>query len=233
MKLTGRQKEFLSQFLDLYREADEPLHYARVAERLGVGRITAYDMLRLLEEKGLVTSEYVLPPSRSAGRSSIVFRPTPAADALLAELAGDDWERAEWQEVKERILEALRAGKGGHYEELLDGIFSRLDEQRSPLFAAAEMVTAFVLALDQLTREAEVSGLSEHMRDLGFPGEMGLDALAGLTVGLSLVERTNRHLTTQLVGRVRQYQTNLVRLSAENRTRLSDFSHEVLKIVGI
>ncbi|HID63423.1 MAG TPA: Lrp/AsnC family transcriptional regulator, partial [Anaerolineae bacterium] len=37
MKLTGRQKMFLSRFLDLYREAEEPLHYTVVAERLGVG----------------------------------------------------------------------------------------------------------------------------------------------------------------------------------------------------
>jgi hypothetical protein len=50
MKLTGRQRAFLSTFLDLYREAQEPLHYTTVAQRLGVSKITAYDMLRLLEE---------------------------------------------------------------------------------------------------------------------------------------------------------------------------------------
>jgi len=61
MKLTGRQKVFLSKFLDLYGEAEGPLHYTTVAERLGVSKITAYDMLRILEEKGLVASEYVLP----------------------------------------------------------------------------------------------------------------------------------------------------------------------------
>ncbi|MHB0874615.1 MAG: helix-turn-helix domain-containing protein, partial [Anaerolineae bacterium] len=96
MQLTGRQREFLGKFLDLYCEADHPLHYAAVAERLNVGKISAYDMLRLLEEKGLLISEYVLPPGRSAGRSSIVFRPTPKATALMAQLAGEDWERAEW-----------------------------------------------------------------------------------------------------------------------------------------
>jgi hypothetical protein len=40
MKLTGRQRAFLGDFLDLYREAQDALHYTTVAERLGVGRIT-------------------------------------------------------------------------------------------------------------------------------------------------------------------------------------------------
>jgi len=40
--------------------------------------MTAYDMLRLLEERGLVTSEYVLP-EQGPGRSMIVFRPTAKA----------------------------------------------------------------------------------------------------------------------------------------------------------
>jgi len=233
MKLTGRQKAFLSKFLDLYREADEPLHYTTVAERLGVGKITAYDMLRLLEEKGLVTSEYVLPTGRSAGRSSIVFRPTPKAHELMAQLAGEDWEQAEWQEVKEQILQALREGKGGDYQELLDEILLRLEEQKSPLLAAAEMVTAVILSLNQLTRDAEASGLSEHLRALGFPGEMGLNALAGLTVGLSFVERANRRLITRLVSQVQRYQENLARLNAENKRRLSEFAQEAWKILGV
>ena len=233
MKLTGRQKAFLNKFLDLYREADEPLHYTTVAERLGVGKITAYDMLRLLEEKGLVVSEYVLPASRSAGRSSIVFRPTLKADELMEQLAGEDWERAEWQEVKEQILQALRAGKGGDYQELLNDILLRMEEQGSPLLAAAEMVTAVILSLHQLKEDITATKLSEHLRALGFPGEMGLNALAGLTIGLSFVERANRRLISQLVSQVQRYQENLTRLSAENKRRLSDFAQEVWKIVGV
>jgi DNA-binding IclR family transcriptional regulator len=60
MKLTGRQKAFLAKFLELYRQAQKPLHYTDVAAAVGVAKITAYDMLRLLEKRGLVRSEYVL-----------------------------------------------------------------------------------------------------------------------------------------------------------------------------
>ena len=233
MKLTGRQRAFLGKFLDLYREIDGPLHYTTVAERLGVGKVTAYDMLRLLEEKGLVSSEYTLPVNRSAGRSSIVFHPTPKADEVITQLAGKGWEQAEWQEVKEQILQALRAGRGSDYHELLNDIFLRINEQSSPLLAAAEMVTAVILSLNQLKARTTMVGLSKHLQNLGFPGEMGLNALAGLTVGLAFAERANRHLASRLTSHVQRFQDNLSRLSAENKQHLSDFAQEVWKIVGV
>ena len=39
MELTGRQRAFLSQFLDLYRETRELLHYSAVGRRLGVSTV--------------------------------------------------------------------------------------------------------------------------------------------------------------------------------------------------
>ena len=82
--------------LDFYRESEDAVHYALVAERLGVSKFTAYDMLRLLEKKSYVTSEYVLDPQRSGpGRSTVLFRPTEKAQALLHRLAGDTPESAD------------------------------------------------------------------------------------------------------------------------------------------
>lgn len=233
MKLTGRQKVFLKNFLDLYREGDEPLHYTTVAERLGIGKVTAYDMLRLLEEKGLVHSEYVLPPSRSgAGRSSVVFRPTQQAQQVLMEFAGDAWDQASWEEIKENILASLRKSEGNDYKELLEDILLRLDEQSSPLVAAAEWVTAVTLSLRQLQEDAFSSGWKERLRDIGFPGELGLEALGGFAVGLSFVERINRRLIGRLLRHVQSYQANLDRLTTLNRRRLADFAQEVWKITS-
>ena len=232
MKLTGRQKNFLSKFLDLYREADRPLHYAVLADGVGVTKITAYDMLRLLEERGLVASEYVLPEGGGPGRSSIVFSPTEKAVTVMAQLAGESWDTAEWDEVKERILAALREGKGTDYQSLLEEILIRIPERKSPMLFVAEMITAAVLSLNQLKEEAAAKGLFENLRALGFPGELGLNALAGLTLGLTLVEKANRRVTTLLLSYTQKYQGHLTRLSADNKKRLSDFAQEVMKIVG-
>jgi len=232
MKLTGRQRSFLSQFLDLYREAREALHYTTVAERLGVSKITAYDMLRLLEKRGLVQSEYVLRgKGRGAGRSSIVFRPTPKAHTLFAELAGEAVDLEQWEAAKVRILEALETGKGGDYQDLLKEILERLPERQSPLLYAAEMVTAVILSLQQLREDASASGLSDRLRSLGLPEEAGFSALGGLAVGLSFAERANRRLINLLLSHVGRYQELLSRLSAENLGRLADFTGEVMRIL--
>ncbi len=232
MKLTGRQRAFLSQFLDLYREGREPLHYTAVAQRLGVSKITAYDMLRLLEERGLVQSEYVLRgKGRGAGRSSIVFRPTPHADTLFTKLAAEVEDRDEWETVKTHTLQALQAGKEKGYQGLLEEILARLPSRQSPMLYAAEMITAVLLSLQQLREEASTSGLFDKLRSLGLPGEAGLSALGGLTLGLSYVERINRRLTGLLLSYTDRYQEIISHLSTENKRRLSNFAGEVMKIV--
>ncbi|MEW6231409.1 MAG: helix-turn-helix domain-containing protein [Chloroflexota bacterium] len=230
IKLTGRQREFLGKFLDLYQEARQPLHYSAVAERLGVSPMTAYDMLRLLEERGLVTSKYVLPET-GPGRSNIVFSPTGKAPTVIARWAGEDWDREGWVAVKERILQALREGRGTDYRGLLDQILLRIPERKSPMLYATEMITAVLLNLHQLREEARTSSPLESLRALGLPGELGLNALAGLTLGLTFVERANRRITSLLLSYSRKYQAHLARLSTENKERLSDFTQEVMRLI--
>jgi ABC-2 type transport system ATP-binding protein len=91
MKLTRRQEGFLRQMLDLYHQMNKPLHYSEIAERVGVSRFTAYDMLRLLEKNGFVASDYQLAADKSGpGRSEIVFMPTERTHRLLSALVGPD-----------------------------------------------------------------------------------------------------------------------------------------------
>ncbi len=232
MKLTGRQRMFLNNFLDLYWEAQEPLHYTAVAKRLGVGKITAYEMLRLLEEKGLVSSEYALPQgSRGPGRSTILFRPTEKAAALMADLAGEQWDEMSWERAKEQILQALRDGKGTGYEDLLEEILLRIPERKSPMLYLAEMITAVILGLYQIGGKTSTQSLFEKLRILGPAGELGLNAIGGLILGLSLVERANRRFTSILLSYTQKYQTYLEHLSAEKRRLLSDFAQEVVRIL--
>jgi len=232
MRMTGRQKSFLSQFLDLFREAREPLHYTTVAQHLGVSKITAYDMLRLLEERGLVQSDYILRgKGRGAGRSSIVFRPTPQADALFAELSSEAGHLEEWETIKMRVLEALQAGDKRRYQDLVEEILARLPSCKSPLLYAAEMITAVILSLRQLQEEASAAGLFDRVRSLGLPGEAGLSALGGLALGLSFVEQVNQGLIVQLLSYLTRYQEIIANLSAESKQRLANFAGEVMRVV--
>ena len=231
MKLTGRQETVLGEFLDLYSQAQEPLHYTHVAEVLGVGKVTAYDMLRLLEKRGLVRAEYVLRgQGQGGGRSTVVFVPTEKAHDLYADLAGEDWAEVEWEIAKAQILDALR--QRTDYQTMLDEILTRLPERTTSMVYAAEMVTAVILNLLLVEKDTSASALVERLKALGLPGEVGLNALSGLAMGLSLVERVNRRLADKLGDAVQGYQRSLVHLRGEGSRYLSSFVQEVMQVVA-
>jgi hypothetical protein len=94
------------------------------------------------------------------------------------------------------------------------------------------MVTAVILNLLLVEGEASASALVERLKQLGLPGEVGLGALGGLTVGLSFVERANQHVSDTLVEATRGYQQSLGRLGAEGKRHLSSFVQEVLSAVA-
>lgn len=231
MKLTGRQRAFLSKFLELYRQTQKPLHYTDVAEAFGVAKITAYDMLRLLEKHELVRSEYVLRgKGQGAGRSTVVCVPTAKAHTLLTEQLGASWDRAEWDKVTAYILDGLR--QQTDYQKLLEEILTQLSERTTPLLYTAQMVTAVILNLLLVEEELSTSALIERLKALGLPGEAGLNALSGLTFGLSFVERANRRVTDKLVSFTWIYQHSLGRLSAEGKRHLVSFVRDVMQAVA-
>jgi energy-coupling factor transport system substrate-specific component len=230
MRMTERQRAFLEQFWELYREVKAPLHYSQVAERLKMSNISAYDMLRLLKRQGMVASQYLLPKrQRGPGRSTIVFFPTQQAAALISSSLFDERERVEWEQLKEKILQTLRKGRD-EYDEILDELLSRMPHRKSPLLYSTEMIAAIVLQMCQLKEEARARLLSEA-RTLIQTGESGLNALAGLPLGLTLVEEANRSFTSKLVSCVEKYQRYLAKLSAERKKALTEFFLEVVKAV--
>lgn len=103
VKLSSRQRDFLGRLFDLSHEAAGPVRYVEVARALDVNPVTAYEMLRLLEDKGLVRSETVRPQGRKS-RSVVVFSPTEKAAALLAELTGGSLSEQEWEKARSDIL---------------------------------------------------------------------------------------------------------------------------------
>jgi predicted transcriptional regulator len=232
-KLTHRQQQFLSQFLDIYREMKQSVHYVTVAERLGVGKVTAYEMLRLLEERGLVRAEYQSNPDQHGpGRASVLFYPTQDARQLLSLLAGDSANFEDWRVAKEQILQKLREGKAGGYEELLSDLLARIPERRSPLIFVTELITAVILTLATIQEAPEIRALMGRLQKIGLPQEIGLSALSGITMFLSILERTNRRFSTILLAQVNRYEDAFLQLSEESRWKLGEFTREVVRILS-
>ena len=231
MKLTFRQKAFLSKVLDLYRETQEPLHYSVVAERLGLSNSTAYDMLRLLEQKGMINSEYAIPKATyGPGRSSILFFPTAEAIDLFSRLAGESQKQEEWEDVKAHILRSLRQGKASNYQGLLCELLVGIPEARSPLVHCAEVITALLLSL----REArhKLGGQSPVSMLLGAPvSKLGMSILAGLVLGLSVADQRVQRLLGDFRKYTEKYEASLQELSPESLIALHRFAQDVWGIL--
>ena len=231
-KLTHRQQQFLSQFLDIYQESGKPIHYVELAKRLDIGKITAYEMLRLLETRGLIEAEYRLPAgNRGPGRSEVLFQPTQEAMHLINYLSGGYIDNESWELAKQHILQQLHNKKAGGYETLLNDLLIRIPEQRSPLIFMTEMITAIILTLASIQKTVEGKGLIDRLSRIGFPGEIGLIALAGIGAVLSVVEEVNLKLSTFLLEQSGKYQEMFTQLNAEKREQLTDFARDVAKIV--
>jgi len=231
-KLTRRQQQFLGQFLDMYQEIDEPIRYVELAKRLDIGKVTAYEMLRLLEKRGLVEAEYHLPPGdRGPGRSAVFFRPTPEAIRLINVLSDGTAETEAWEEARERILQQLHDGKVEGYETLLNDLLVRISERRSPLIYMTEMITATILSVASVHKAAEDKGLLDRLRRIGLPGEIGLSALAGISSALSVIEDVNLRFSTFLLEQSGKYHEMVTQISEEKRNQLSDFAREAAKII--
>lgn len=232
-KITYRQQQFLCQFLDIYQEMKVPVHYITVAERLGVGKITAYEMLRVLEDYGLLNTEYQTSPDQHGpGRSQVLFYPTKEAAILIKNLAGDSVEVREWEIVKEQILEKLRAGNANGYEDLLDNLLARSVEKKSPLIYATEIITSIVLTLTSLQDKPEIRNLLKMLGRIGFPHEIGLGVMSGITMFLSVMEDTNRHTTSVLLAQVSHYENAISQLSNEKLRLLNSYTREVVQILS-
>ena len=191
MKLTHRQEIFIIRLLDLCREFKGPIHYSTLAERVGVSPFTAYDMLRLLEEKGFVTSEYRIEAGKSTvGRSEIVFLPTQLAYNRFAELAnGADLRN--WEEVKSQIMKRIFAGDIRDHDIAIDLITRVPPDAPDSLRYCFEVITLLVLRLGKNTgRKVLVERMPQILGWKESFSKSGLIILGGFILGLLAMDNS-------------------------------------------
>ena len=231
-KLTPRQRAFLDKLLELYREHRGPVHYSDVATRIGVNRFSAYDMLKVLEKKGLVSSSYALSAGHSGpGRSMVVFSPTPQADAILARSAEMARLCENWPDVRQQVLTKLQEARETNYQDALNDLLACLPEAKAPLDFCAEMIGALLLNMRRAKARAGGRNPFRALAALRANDDTGLETLAGLSVGatLSAGDETSLSLTRRLLEHVHHYQSTLSKLGTEARSALVQFLEEALE----
>jgi hypothetical protein len=229
LKLTARQRAFLDKLLELYREHKGPVHYSAVAERLGVNRFSAYDMLKVLEKKGFAASSYALAAGHAGpGRSMVVFAPTPQAAAIVVPGSRPD---EDWPGVRERILNKLKSAREANYREALNDLLARLPEANAPLTYCAEMIGALLLNMQRVKTRAGGLNPFRALSVFRTHDVTVLETLAGFSVGATLLanDEAGPSLTQRLLDHAQRYHANLSRLSEEARSALVQFLEEALE----
>ena len=226
MKLTPRQQTFLDKLFELYRELKGPVHYSIVADKLGVNKFSAYDMLKGLEGKGVAASDYVLNDTQMGpGPSQVVFYPTQKATQFLPQLRDEMRYNADWQRVKERILKRLQESHQSNSTDTLREALSNLPDTKIPLNYCAEMISVLLLNIDRLRSY----NIMPAMDTLPPKGQVGLATLAGLSLGSSLTNGSDeKTLTEKLITHTQRFQNQLAELSDESITKLSAFLNDAM-----
>ena len=222
IRITRRQETFIYNLLDLYRELDGPIHYSVLAERVGVSPFTAYDMLRLLEEKGLAASEYRVDNDKPVpGRSEVFFWPTEQARNLWKVLAGET-DTGDWETVKSRVLNRIRGGELQD-RELAEQMLARVPPEGSPILRyCVEIIT--ILAL-RLKRGAGRQLLAEYLKKILSEQDgisrVNLSLLSGFALGVLANENVdNASLSSQMLEHIQRYQSLILEMDAKLMKRL-------------
>ena len=226
MKLTPRQQTFLDNLFELYREFKGPVHYSVVADKLGVNKFSAYDMLKVLEEKGVAASDYVLNDDQvGPGRSQVVFYPTHKAAQFLTQLREEMRYNADWQRVTESLLQHLKDSARSSPAEALRESLSNLPDAKTPLNYCAEMVSVLLLNIQRLKNQ----NITPILETINLKGDLGLAALAGLSLGSSLSnEADDKSLREKLLTNTQRFQSQLAEMSEESINKLSSFLNDAM-----
>lgn len=221
MKLTPRQQAFLDNLFELYREFKGPVHYSVVADKLGVNKFSAYDMLKVLEEKGVAASDYILNDDQvGPGRSQVVFYPTHKAAQFLTQLRDEMRYNADWQRVKENILRRLQEARRANSGDALKDALSTLPDTKVPLNYCAEMISVLLLNIERMRS----SNITPFVETLSTKGQIGLASLAGLSMGFSLNQDQDvedKSLIEKLTTHTQRFQNQLADMSEESISKLS------------
>ncbi len=229
MKLTRRQEEFIKKTIELGQELDGPFHYTVLAEQLGVSPFTAYDMLRLLEEKGFVTSEYQLATDKTGpGRATRLFCPTEKARERHRTFAANSTEALELEgdELRQFLLQKKASGELPH-PDLGQEMLARIPptDGNEQVSYCMEVMTILVLRLKQSDGlDLLSSHLSKMLSDDGTMTQTNLCLLGGFAFGiLAEHDSADNEWTDMLFEHVQQYVMIIMQLSAKECQIISQY----------
>lgn len=231
-RLTRRQQQFLTQFIDIFRESGKPLSYHYIAERMRVGKISVYEMLRLLEQSGYIKTDYK-PGDKShrPGRPAISFSPTKKAFDLTQRLVMTADELEYWSVQKEVYLNRLRDHDLFVYSEFRRELLSRIHLRKTPLLHVTEMVTIILLTISSLPSTEKISILWKKISRVGSSGEISLHTFLGIALAVSCLDQEDKRISDDLFNNISWYEYYLQDMHIENHNRVCNYIREAASVI--
>ncbi|GAP22032.1 hypothetical protein [Leptolinea tardivitalis] len=232
-RLTRRQQQFLLQFLDLYREMNQPLHYKFVAERLKIGKVSVYEMLRLLEFNGFVKAEFESVTRRPGpGRPSVLFYPTKIAFEQTQRLSIAPSDLEIWRKRKDYLLEHLANTDKSNLDSLFKELYDRYSKvEMSTLLQITENITMLLLTINRMPKTPELHNLLVEISQIGRPGRMNLSTLFGFALAIAQFGIIDKQLSAEFFNNINKYEFYLQDMHADNHQRLCDYTHDAVEIL--
>ena len=242
MRITKRQKEFLQSLIDLYQQKDTPIHYSEVAQKMGVSKWTAYDMLQLLHREGLLEVEYLIPESNNhrwekLGRSTITFFPTKKGYSVSnLPQRNLPTKAAELNKLKKEIIQKFVEIKGKYN---LKDLFKEALKTKSPLIFCACVLLILILLIKKITEGiAEIQLLSQVIPADATNTyiELALTVFVGMCFGVltKYIYKIPKYITgpndnlDEYAGYIQTYNQYVSQMDKEEQKSLLDFLKESL-----
>ncbi|MDO9555845.1 MAG: hypothetical protein Q7J40_04645 [Atribacterota bacterium] len=247
MKITTRQKEFLQSLIDLYQQKASPIHYSEVAQKMGVSKWTAYDMLQLLRKEDLLEVEYLIPESDNynwgkLGRSTITFFPTKKG-YTISNLSPRTLPTkvAELNKLKKEIIQKFEEIKGKFN---LKDLFQEALQSKSPLIFCACVLLILILLIKKITEGiAEIQLLSQVIPAdaTSIYIELALTVFVGMCFGVltKYINKIPKYVTgpnnslDEYAGYIQTYNQYVSQMDKEEQKSLLDFLKETLDEINI
>jgi DNA-binding MarR family transcriptional regulator len=224
--LTRRQAETLQKLLKLYGDSPAGVHYTVLAKDLGVGKWSAYEMLRGLEERGLTERRYdSASKSTHGGRPRVLFAPTPYGTTALAELLDGRGEEVEWSAVSASLLREIG-------DMTPDEVQKRLSDLHDPsaLNRCAHLVTSLIVVARDVLRDSITWENLDRIVRSPVPFVTKLAAFAGAlgSSHLAVADRASSDME-KLQDLLRALEFQVPRLRASERAALLEFVGKALR----
>lgn len=224
MAITRRRLDFLKTIKQIYESTSLPVHYVRVAQALGISKWSAYEMLKTLEQEGLVASQYeVNQVEKHPGRAMVLFSPTHMLDKVLSAKALEAPVR-EWRHIKEKLLSVCDEVKGGKPQKAEKQLFNELPGIENPMIFSAYVITLMVTQVQKLSDKSII--LIKKIVSEAISPESGLAMFTGAVIASlpKMDAKAFSMVTKYLTG----FQKNLALLNKKEQNQLMDFLSDAL-----